>query len=79
MNYKYRKIYEKNVSDKIIRIVQSKSFYVLQYCRNTCKDFSRKAKRYKSVDLDKIIKFCNDKFDLNISKSDLLINSNPNG
>ena len=48
MKYKYHELYKKTIGNTLIKIVQSKSFYVVQYSKASTKDFNRKADRFKS-------------------------------
>ncbi len=72
MKYKYRELYSKTIKNTLIKIVQSKSFYVVQYCKSSTNDFNRKAIRFKSQDFDDIKEFCKNVFGLEIILDDLI-------
>ena len=46
------------------------------YCKTTVKDFNRKAKLIKDDNLDIIIKYCRELFNLNITKEQLSYSTN---
>ena len=71
MKYKYQELYKNTIGNTLIKIVQSKSFYVVQYCKVSTKDFNRKANRFKSSNFDEISSFCKKIFALTISIDDL--------
>ena len=71
MKSKYKEIYKNKLGNMLIKIVQSKSFYVVQYCKYENKDFNRNARRYKSKNLEDIKSFFSKVFNVSLDIKDL--------
>ena len=72
MKIKYKRLYNAHIGDRKIQIRKNKKEFILMYCKETVKDFNKKAKLIKDSNVDIIIKCCKDLFNLNITKEQLL-------
>ncbi len=73
MKSKYTILFQEQFNDTVIQIRKNNKEYILMYCKNSVKDFDRKAKRIRDIDINTIIKRCHILFDINITK-DILLN-----
>ena len=66
MKSKYERLYKAQIGDKKIQIRKNRKEYILMYCKTTVKDFSRKAKRINDSNVETIIRYCRELFNLNL-------------
>ena len=71
MKSKYRELFKAQIGNNKIQIKKNHKEYILMYCKNTVKDFDKKAKRIKDINVESIIKYCKELFDIELSKDKL--------
>tara|TARA_Y100000817_G_C16704084_1_gene476230 strand:- start:78 stop:323 length:246 start_codon:yes stop_codon:yes gene_type:complete len=76
MKSKYERIYETQIGNKKIEIRKNLKEYILMYCKSSVKNFNKKAKLIKDGNIEMIIKYCKDLFDLDLTKEQLLYSTN---
>ena len=76
MKSKYERIYETQIGNKKIEIRKNLKEYILMYCKSSVKNFNKKAKLIKDGNIEMIIKYCKDLFQLDLTKEQLLYSTN---
>ena len=76
MKSKYIRLFKTEIGNKKIEIRKNLKEYILMYCKTSVKNFNKKAKLIKDGNIEMIIKYCKDLFDLDLTKEQLLYSTN---